>query len=614
MGFKDKNTSKQNRREFLLTTTAAICGLSLSETAFGKIAENGLFQELKKDQPMREIPAASRVVIAKDEVWYHGFTGVAESKGILVCSYLKTDQHLRTTTDIMIARSTDGGLTWKDHRSLTHHDIENHSAIWVAPELNILKDGRLVLLCDKGQRKVGQELPVLSTWQTSEYGMSNWIFFSDDGGLTWTEPQKTDDVGGEPERVHELSNGAWVYTRTDARPTKEIKNPVAPWGANYYRSTAVFSDDKGKTWNRTVAIVDDPLIGDCEVGISEYAPGKIAAFTRIGDAGSRYGQPSRGVYSSDFGKSWSKPILMPFYGHRPIPGMLKSGKMLVTFRNSWGTTGTYAFLFSPNEKFTFQPNSFIWDESRCQLNGDAMEIKTDSGSRNAVQFSLYPVEDDDSVVEMNAEFSVKEADREGCLISAGCWVRFFPNRIELADRPAESINFDTTNFHKYRFINKNKQFSIYIDGQLKLQTSTDGIHTRYVRFGNRPGGQPPSGTISAEVPQNSKGKSTTPLRGVQFFENTSHTLWRSISAKVMNRRDHSIDWSWSAKKGFPDQFRRDRFVRLERNGTFAAGDSGYSGWTQMTNGKICIVDYTTGDEGKMPPAVKAYLVSESDLA
>lgn len=613
MGSKNKHNSKQNRREFLWSAAVGICGLSLSETVFGKITENNLVQKIGINQPMREISAASRVIIAQDDIWYHAFTSVAESKGVLVCSYLKTDQHLRTTTDIMIARSTDDGRTWKDHRSLTHLDIENDQAIWVAPELNTLKDGRLVLICDKGQRKVGQVSPVLSRWQTDEYGMSNWIFFSDDAGLTWTEPEKTDNVGGEPERVHELSNGAWVYTRTDSRPTKEIKTPVEPWGANYYRSTAVFSDDKGKTWNRTAIIADDPLQGDCEVGISEYEPGKIVAFTRIGDAGSRYGQPSRAVYSSDFGKSWSKPILMPFYGHRVIPGMLKSGKMLATFRNSWGTTGSYAFLFSPNEKFTYQPNSFIWDESRCLLNGDAMEIKTTDGSRNAVQFSLYPVEDDDSAIEMNAEFAVKEADREGCLISAGCWIRFLPNRIELVERESEGISFDTTNFHKYRFVNRNKQISIFIDGKLKLQTSTNGIHTRYVRFGNRPGGQPTSGTISAEIPQNDKGKTTTPLRGIQFFGNTSHTLWRSLSAKVMNRRDHSIDWSWSAKNGFPDQFRRDRFIRLERNGTFAAGDSGYSGWTQMKNGKICIVDYTTGDEGILPPGVKAYLVNESDL-
>jgi hypothetical protein len=58
-----------------------------------------------------------------------------------------------------------------------------------------------------------------------------------------------------------------------------------------------------------------------------------------------------------------------------------------------------------------------------------------------------------------------------------------------------------------------------------------------------------------------------------------------------------------ARDGIPDQFRRDRFVRLGRNGTFAAGDSG----------SIVIVDYTTGDEGKLPPFVRAYLTTEKEL-
>lgn len=624
--------SSPTRREFLIASAFAVCGLSLSERVGAKIITED--KRAAKSQPMRAVPTTQKVVIAKDDVWYFGFTGVAESKGVLVASYLKSDQHLRTKTDIMTARSVDGGRTWQDHRSIAHLNIFDHEAIWVAPELNSLPDGRLILICDKGQRKPGQNLPVLSKWQTKERGMSNWIFLSSDQGLTWTEPYKTDDVGGEPERVHELSNGAWIYTRTDSRPTTAIKNPVEPWGANYYRSTAVFSDDKGKTWNRTAVIVDDPLVGDCEVGICEYAPGKIVALTRVGDANSQFGQPSRAVYSSDYGKTWGKPVLMPFNGQRPIPGLLRSGKMLVTFRNCWGTTGSYAFLFDPKEKFAYQPNSFIWNESRCQLNNDAMEIKTVDGTRDAVQFSLYPVEDDDSVVEMTAEFAVKEADREGCLISAGAWVRFTPNRIELADRPAEGFAFDTTGFHRYRFVNRNKRLQVFVDGKLRLETKTDGIHTRYVRFGNRHGerlqtvrnsadvinseqvksnSQTPTGTAKESVDSRQTSR-ITPLRGAHYENNASHTLWRTIAAKVTNRRDHSIDWTWTAKSGkFPDQLRRDRFILLDRAGTFVPGDSGYSGWTETKDGGIVIVDYTTGTDGSYPPDVFAYLVTERDL-
>src|SRR5262249_15612844 len=156
-------------------------------------------------------------------------------------------------------------------------------------------------------------------------GMSNWLMTSRDGGRTWDGPRKIDDVGGEPGYISELSNGDWMYTRTDSAPTTAKKYPSMPWGANYYRSTAVFSSDRGKTWDRTVAITDDPLIGDCEVGVAEYARGKLIAVSRIGDAGSSLAQPSRFIYSNDYGRTWSKPQLSPIYGHRAYLRKLRDG-------------------------------------------------------------------------------------------------------------------------------------------------------------------------------------------------------------------------------------------------------------------------------------------------
>jgi hypothetical protein len=625
------------RRQFITLASASAAAASLAGVcradAAGRLAASALAAERARDEAkaragtkahgMRAVPGAAKVTVAKDDEWYLAFTGVAYAKGALVAAYLKTDQHLRTTTDIMVARSEDGGRTWKDHRSLSHLDILRDKAVWVSPEINATRDGKLLLICDKGNRRADQPHPTLAKWQTADFGMSNHLFTSDDGGRTWAGPVKIDDVGGEPERITELSNGVWVYTRTDSKPTAAIKHPAPTWGPNYYRSTAVFSEDKGRTWSRTAAVFDDPLYGDCEVGLCEYAPGKLVAVSRCGDAGSRYGQPSRLAYSQDFGRTWTKPVLAPFYGHRPIPGLLKSGRMLVTFRNAWGTPASYAIVCSPTERFAYQPNSFIWDESRCRLQGGAMELRTSEGSRGAVEFTLYPVEDEDSAVEFECELAVKEADKEGCLVSAGAWVRFEPRRVSIVGRDGEGFAVDATRFRRYRLVNRDNKLSVYADGKLRLQTSVEGIHTRYVHFGNRPGGQPPLGTLADEgagaarrgewMPPSVFGKQRDARRPVQYAQNTSHTLWRAIRARVMNRRDHSIDWRWTARDGYPDQFRRDRLVRLDRNGSFIVGDCGYSGWAEQPDGRVVIVDYTTGDEGRLPPLVRAYVVGERDL-
>lgn len=545
---------------------------------------------VRRPNGMREVAESSRYTVARDENWYLAFTGMAVTQqGHLVCSYLKTDAHHRTTTDIMIARSEDGGRTWKSHQSIAHLDVHKDEGIWVAPELNSLRDGRLVVICDRGHRKPGQSFPMLSDWQKPDRGMWNYLFLSDDGGRTWTGPRKVDDVGGEPERIHELSNGWWIFTRTQSKPTSEIKHPTLPWGPNYYMSVGVISEDKGKTWGRTVTVADSPLHGDCEVGLVEMEPGHIMAVTRIGDGNGRYGQPSRILHSYDYGLTWSKPELAPFYGQRPIPGRLKLGKVLVTFRNTWGTPGSCAILFDPDEAFGFQPASWIWDESRCRLKDGVMEIRTADGRANSVEFGFYPVEDDDSDVEVEAELMVKEAGPEGCLISAGGWVRFEPRRVSLADRPADGFDIDATKWRKYKLTARKGEFSIEADGKRMLSVPRAPVHQRYVRLGSR-------------------GYAT------KYTGMKSRTLWRALSVKVENRRDYSIDWKWEPRKGYPDQFRRDRIVRLERNGSFSPGDSGYSGWAQMPDGRIAVADYTCGDPPAKKPYVRAYLLEEKDLA
>jgi len=90
--------------------------------------------------------------------------------------------------------------------------------------------------------------------------------------------------------------------------------------------------------------------------------------------------------------------------------------------------------------------------------------------------------------------------------------------------------------------------------------------------------------------------------------------------KVDNADDYSIDWSWVPSQGYPDQFRRDRTVVLDY--AYPA-DCGYSSWTQLPDGKIIIVDYTTGgnldsfssiEPGRSKaPFIRAYHVTEQEL-
>jgi hypothetical protein len=608
--------------------------------ASASAAETGRTSEPSRRSAMREIPDASKFTISNATTgapnkkgWYHHAVNVVDTPEGLVCVYRRTDAHTSILGNIMVARSTDGGRSWTDHQAVAYADVWNEGGVWVAPQLSRLRDGRLVIICDFGQRRANQGHPMLSLWQKPEYGMSNHLFWSSDNGRTWDGPHKIDDVGGEPGYIIELSDGTLMYTRTESRETDKIWNPPLPWGGNYYRNGAVVSTDGGRTWERRSSISDDPLQGDCEVGLVELAPGKLLAVTRIGFGNAQFGQPSRFIYSDDGGHTWGRHTLSPIYGQRTAVHKLRSGKLLVTYRNWWGTPGSYALVFDAGEKLPYQPTSFIWDEGRTTIKDGAMTINTAEGPESGVIFALYPAQAPDSRVEFEAELRVESADVNGVHISAGCDVKIEPRRISLHGRASDGFEIDATQWRKYRIVRESGMIEIYVDGELKLKKPTTGLETRLVRFGNR---QTSGWSTSLHRPDGLKriigeranvtlGEASVSRRPVSAtgeplgapanvtFGNASVSHWRSLAVKVENKNDHSIDWQWSARDGFPDQFRRDRIVRLDRTGSRSPGDSGYSSWTERPDGTVVIVDYTTGNPPAAVPFARAYLTTEEFL-
>lgn len=602
------------RRDLIKSAAIALPVLLTAKNISASENSNFVSDQKTFKQAMREIPDAQKFLIAQDKVgspdergWYHHSVGVVDTPDGLICEYRKTDAHTGVISNIMACRSTDKGRTWREHKIVSKSDVWNTGGIWIAPQMSKLKDGRIVILSDFGNRTSGQNWLMITQWQKPDRGMSNHLFWSADNGKTWSKPQRIDEVGGEPGYIIELSDGTLMFPRMEGAETDEIWNAPQPWGRNYYRNVAVFSDDKGKTWTRTAEISDDPLQGDCEIGLVELAPNNIMAMTRVGLASGQFGQPSRFIFSRDNGKTWGEHTLTPFYGQRTIVRKLQSGKLFATFRNSWGTPGSYCCVWDADEKLPYQPTSFIWDETRTRLENGAMTIDTQEGRKTGVIFALYPAQAPESRVEIEAELRIEKADRNGCTISAGCFVRFLSGRVELADKPTDGFDVDATKFHKYRIVREKGTIKIFVDGELKLDKPTDNLETRLVHFGNR---LVSGWTGSHDAP---RGLGNEPTPKPKVLSNASLTHWKSMRVKVDNVKDHSIDWSWNASQGFPDQFRRDRIVRLDRNASFSGGNSGYSGWTQMQDGTIVIADYTCGVPSSGVPFVRAYVTTEKEL-
>jgi hypothetical protein len=555
------------------------------------------------------VPETAKFTVTRDDYpglanpnphgWYYKCANVVLAQdGALVACWQISDNHTSVLTHLMSARSTDGGRTWGGHQVFSRANVWEHRAVWVVPQMSVLRDGRIVIVCDRGQRSPGQNWPMLSDWQKPDRGMSNWIFWSSDHGRTWSEGEQIDAVGGEPGYVVELADGTLAYTRTSSKRTDQLKNPPAPWNDIYYRNEIVFSDDRGKTWTRTAWLADSPFHGDCEVGLAELGPGRLIAASRIGLGNGRFGHPSRLLFSDDGGRTWPRVQPAPFYGQRVHLGKLQSGRLLATYRNLWGTPGSRAIVFAADEPPGFQPASYIADETRCELDaGGTLTLRTGDGRAGAVEFNLYPAQDDRARVEIEATLRVDAAEPNGVAISAGCWVRFEPDRISLGDRPAAGFALDARAWHTYRMVRAGGEIAIHVDGVERLREPLGGLWVREVRFGNR------------YVPQG----------GETYPRNRAVSQWRSVSVKVVNDdRDHSIDWKWTPAQGHPDQFRRDRTVVLDY--AYPASDCGYSSWTQLPDGRIVIVDYTNAQHpGRVAPGghprnlIRAYHVFEHEL-
>ncbi|RKX32634.1 MAG: hypothetical protein DRP71_11795 [Verrucomicrobia bacterium] len=584
---------------------------------------------------MKSIPESQKFIIADQESypadfqcpnpkgWYHSVANIASTPDGLVAVYRLSDSHCAVTTHIMVAYSADGGRTWTGHRSVSNRNVWEDHAVWAAPQMRRLRDGRLVIICDLGQRTSHDNWPMLAHWQKPDRGMWNFLFWSNDHGRTWSDPVRCDDVGGEPGYIIDLADGTLLYTATVSEASTEIIDGPAPWGNIYYRSIVMASEDGGNTWSKRSDLTNAPFQGDSEVGLVELEPNHVIAATRIGFGGGQFGQPSRLVHSHDGGRTWGEPILMPAYMQRAHLNRLQSGKFFITYRNRWGSLASYGFAFDPGEELGFEPSSQIHDEERCRLEDGVMILDTDIVRRaglategaappigdnerdNAVLFSLYPVIDHRSSVELELELRIRPGSGDGSIvIYAGFRVDLTGNKIRIPDRHSSefsvdatgqrdetgveleggkdlAVELDATRWHRYRFVRRDRLIEVFVDGESILRADTEGRKERLVRFGSR-------GRLISE--------------------------WRSGSARIRNPQDTDIDWDWNVENGFIDQFRRDRMVRLDHT-----SDSGYTQWTQTDDGMVVIADYTNDSfdnaswQHAGQPILKAYLARESDL-
>jgi len=253
--------------------------------------------------------------VSRDDSIYQAWPDVALTRsGSLLCVFSECTHHGdRSYTRIVLVESDDRGRTWSAKRPLTE-GTGGLGYYYNCARISALKDGRLCVIVDRCPR--GGEAV------TAEHA-SSLLFFSSDGGRTWTDPVETPLKGIVPDKLLELENGRWIIS---------AHHPEDGFLTQFLR----YSDDRGKTWSGRVTVAKRQGLNLCEVSLLPVKD-SLVAFLR---ENSGLGWDCKKTISGDNGETWGEVVDFPLPAcHRPVSGHLLDGRILITHRFMQGGKG-----------------------------------------------------------------------------------------------------------------------------------------------------------------------------------------------------------------------------------------------------------------------------------
>ena len=200
--------------------------------------------------------------------------------------------------DLVMKRSTDGGVTWSEQRCLW--DDGPNTCGNPCPVVD-RSTGRIHLLMT---RNLGSDHERMIIDQTSAESRSVWVMNSDDHGRTWATPREITASTKQP-------NWTWYATGPgngiQLERGKHAGRLVVPCdhieaGTKKYFSHVILSDDGGTTW-RIGGRTPTDQVNECAV--AELSDGRLLLNMRNYDRSQRTRAQSR---SRDGGLSWSEVV------------------------------------------------------------------------------------------------------------------------------------------------------------------------------------------------------------------------------------------------------------------------------------------------------------------
>ena len=257
-----------------------------------------------------------------EQTYYgHPYTTMLPDGKTIWAAFREAEDHVTTNRAICLARSTDGGRSWKRMDELIPADyVKNH-------------DGAPIL---RSIRKLDGALRLVIFART--YDKRLCMTVSDDLGKTWRDggvfPIPT---GQGPTGLMLLKDGrtALFGQTPDGKPFSDIPPDTPKAKSRHYKKVAVWMSvtaDGGDSWSKPRIVAEMDWKNLCEPFCVRSPDGsKLALLLREQTHLGR----SMMCFSSDEGTTWTKPVDTPWglTGDRHEGTVLKDGRLLITFRD-----------------------------------------------------------------------------------------------------------------------------------------------------------------------------------------------------------------------------------------------------------------------------------------
>jgi hypothetical protein len=288
--------------------------------------------------PDASVRILDEVVIADESPPRHrNFPSTALLRnGDLLVVYGVSADHQRTCNGALVSRrSSDGGKSWSDPHPVLAHPERHYSTTYGMVQID---DGRLMLHVWEWRFRRPEDGPGLQTLHRHKV-IRVLRMFSDDGGLTWNEPQS---VAPSPPFVA----FEWTYGRTHELPDGRLMIPLygpvqegtetgdphrSTFSGESWATAVGFSSDGGCTFPERSIVASNPSEHRLcnETDVLRLRDGRFLAIVRDG----KLPRWSLRSYSADEGKTWTHYEEVNFKGECPCLVQLRSGAILCAYRD-----------------------------------------------------------------------------------------------------------------------------------------------------------------------------------------------------------------------------------------------------------------------------------------